>query len=111
MSLSLKIHKDLSFPCEYICKIIIMFLMVNFLMYFENFHIYVSPNHSKMDDYDKLGLKLCQAHVQLKLELIFIVSKLYLSDKQMEKLDKQIKRKIKRSKVITTGKTRSTFKN
>ena len=42
---------------------------------------------------------------------MFIVLKLYLSDKQMEKLDQQIKRKIKRSKVITTGKNRSTSKN
>ena len=42
---------------------------------------------------------------------MFIVLKLYLSDKQMEKLDQQMKRKIKRSKVITTGKNRSTSKN
>ena len=51
MNISVKFHKDLSFRCRDICKILLTFKNHQFSMYFPYSHNNVPQKSSKMDNY------------------------------------------------------------
>ena len=51
MNISLKFHKDPSFRCGDICKMVLTFKSHQFSMYFPYFHSYTPQKSSKMDNY------------------------------------------------------------
>ena len=60
MNVSFKFHKDWSFLCRDICKIVLTFKNHQFLIYFPYSQNYVPQKSSKMDNY-KIDIKMSQS--------------------------------------------------